>query len=341
MESSYYWEEFAEATVNQLVRPKPGETFLIITDTENDMNLAQACLAAGNRIGADTQLLVKPRLRTGRATSIGPIISEAISVSNVVLEFCGGIVRAPAMIEARSRGTRLLSTYMKGIESYAIRAVLDIDYDAMIRDAARVAKLWDETEICRVTSPHGTDVTFQLKPRKSLVGDGALSEDGEVDFFPGAQVSIAPVEESINGVIVCDCSDSNNGLVYTPYALTMENGVITAIEGGIEADITRAILKSRNDEKVYQLCHFSLGLNPKARIIGQALEDERVMAAVDFGFGYQDPDFGGTVGLSPYHWDIMMRAPTVYVDGKEMSGGGQLNHEMGFEVTTSYPGWNY
>ena len=60
-------------------------------------------------------------------------------------------------------------------------------------------------------------------------------------------------------------------------------------------------------------------------------EDERMLAAVDFGFGYQDPKFGGTVGLSPYHMDIMLATPTVYLDDKEMSGGGKLNHELGFE----------
>ncbi|GAF93914.1 unnamed protein product [marine sediment metagenome] len=60
-------------------------------------------------------------------------------------------------------------------------------------------------------------------------------------------------------------------------------------------------------------------------------EDERMLAAVDFGFGYQSPDFGGTVGLSPYHEDVMLATPTIYLDGKEMSGSGKLNSEMGFE----------
>jgi leucyl aminopeptidase (aminopeptidase T) len=86
-----------------------------------------------------------------------------------------------------------------------------------------------------------------------------------------------------------------------------------------------------NDKTLYKLCHFSIGLNPQAGISGHMTEDERKLAAVDFGFGYQNPAFGGLVGLSPYHEDVMLATPTIYLDDKEMSGGGRLNAELGFE----------
>ena len=334
MESHLYWSEWADVVVNKLVKPEPGQPFLVIADTSNDISLAELCLEAGIRAGADTQLMIIKRHQSHLPSYPGPIISDAISASKVILSFCGGIVRAPACVEARKNGTRLLSTGLKGIEEYAIRAVLDVDVEAMCRDAALVARLWDETDICRVTSPQGTDVSFQLKPRKCLVGDGALSYDGEVDFFPGAQVSIAPVEETINGTIVADAVDSR-GYIKTPYALTMKNGYIVDVQGGREAEDTKNWMESCKDEKVYRLCHYSFGLNPVARATLNAHESERVMAAVDFGFGYQEAAFGGTIGFSPYHWDLLMATPAVFLDGKQMSGGGKLNHELGFEVTTS------
>ena len=334
MSSSTYWNGFADVTINTLMKPEPGDPLLIIVDTTNDMNLAHACLGAALRAGADAQLMVLPRYVSGSATDPGPIFSDAVRASKIVLAFCGGVVRAPAMIEARAKGTRLLSspTINKGnIEDYVIRALLDIDHEAMLRNAQRAADLWDATDISRVTSPQGTDVSYQLAPRKSVIGDGALSEDGEADFFPGAQVNIAPVEETINGTIVIDASDSIQGVVHTPYSFTMEKGVITAVEGGKEADVMRDYLETRNDDTIYKLCHASIGLNPQAGISGNMIEDERMLAALDFGFGYQDPSMGGTVGLSPYHMDIMLATPTIYLDGKEMSGGGKLNPELGFE----------
>ena len=331
MRTSLYWEAFAEATITRLVRPEPGDPFLIITSTAHDIGLAEACLAAGMRAGADTQLIIKPRRVRGAASKLGPVISNAIRASKLILDLCDEIDTDPATIEARGKGTRLLVTNVKGVEDYVVRALLDVNVEAMIRNAELVARLWDQTKHCRVTSPQGTEVSFDLMPRKSISGDGALSEDGEVDFFPGAQVSIAPVEETINGTIVVDASDSVQGIVHTPYSLIMKNGVITAVEGGKEADVMRNWLERCDDEKLYRLCHFSVGLNPQAGISGNMIEDERMLAAVDFGFGYQDPAFGGTVGLSPYHEDVMLATPAIYLDGKEMSGGGKLNPEMGFE----------
>jgi leucyl aminopeptidase (aminopeptidase T) len=331
MISTLQWDEVAEVIIKQLVRPEPGDPLLIIIDPTNDINIAQECLAAAFRAGADAQLIIKSRFIMGTAPEPGPILSGAILGSKLVLALCEGIVRAPAMIEARNNGTRLLMTDLRGIENYVVRALLDVNIEAMNRNAQLVANLWDQTRQCRVTSPQGTEVSFELAPRKSVIGDGALSEAGEVDFFPGSQVSIAPVEETINGTVVIDASDSVQGVVSTPYSFALEQGVITSVDGGKEADAMREWLETRHDETIYKLCHFSVGLNPQAGISGNMLEDERLLAGIDFGFGYQDPSFGGTVGLSPYHMDIMLAMPTIYLDGKEMSGGGKLNQELGFE----------
>lgn len=334
MHSIIYWDEFAEEAIRKLVRPEPGDPLLILADTSNDLNLAQAFFAAGIRAGADAQLMVKPRAKNAyEAAHPGPILSAAIKGSKLILSIVDdGIDTSEAILEAREKGgTRVLFSDVRGVEEYVVRALLDVDVEAMLRNGEKIAKLWDETDHCRVTSPQGTDVSFQLKPRKSTLGDGAITEDGETDFFPGAQVNIAPVEETINGVIVIDASDSVQGIVQTPYRFIMEKGVITAVEGGKEADVMRNWLASCNDETIYKLCHFSIGLNPQAGISGKMIEDERMLAAVDFGFGYQNPSLGGTVGLSDYHMDIMLATPTIYLDGKEMSGGGRLNPEFGFE----------
>ena len=55
----------------------------------------------------------------------------------------------------------------------------------------------------------------------------------------------------------------------------MENGVITKVEGGSEADVMRAWLANCDDPTIYKLCHYSIGLNPQAGISGRMIEDER------------------------------------------------------------------
>ena len=51
MRTTLFWEAFAEATITRCIRPGPGDPFLIITDTGNDLSVAEACLAAGIRAG--------------------------------------------------------------------------------------------------------------------------------------------------------------------------------------------------------------------------------------------------------------------------------------------------
>lgn len=333
MRGNMYWQEFGEVVIRRLVRPEPGQSLLIIADTATDRSLVEACFAAGIRSGADTQMIVKARAAKHAPSNLGPAIAGAIGGAKLILVLGGGIVRDPATLKALENGARLLSTNVNGIEDYCLRALLDVDIDAMNRNADLVAKLWDETRVCHVTSPQGTDLTYALMPRKCVMGDGALSYDSEIDFFPGAQVNIAPVEESINGVVVVDASDSINGLVRTPYTMHLENGRIVRVEGGSEGENVRNWLATigAKDDKVYRLCHASIGMNPQAGISGNLLEDERKLTALDLGFGFQYPALGGTIGLSPYHWDIMMSTPTISLDGKEMSGGGKLNPAMGFE----------
>lgn len=325
MRASLYWEQFAEIVVNQLVKAKPGEPFLIVTNTNSDLNLAQACLAAGMRAGADSQLVVKPRLVHGTVSKLGPILSDAIRASKVILDLSDELDFDPVTLEARKKGARVLATNVSGIEEYVIRALLDVNIEAMIRNAKLVKKLWDQTKRFRVTSPQGTDLSFGMMSAKAEIGDGALSEDGEIDFCPGAQVTIehhnTASQETINGRIVVDASDTIQGIVHNPYTLIIEEGVITSIEGGKEADVVRDYLKKLNEPKVYRLVHTSIGLNPQARIVGNFVEDERVLSALDFGFGRE----------CPYHEDVMVSTPTIYLDDKEMSGGSKLNPEMGFE----------
>jgi leucyl aminopeptidase (aminopeptidase T) len=327
------WDGFAKKTIEVLMRPDPGDSLVIIVDSRTDPALGAACLAAARLAGAEAQLLAQETNAPGTASRLGDALSEAVRESKYVLALCPGVVRTPAMMEARANGTRLLSTNVTGIEDYVVRALVDVDVEAMIRNAHRAAELWDATDVCRVTSPEGTNISFRHKPRKSTVGDGALSQPGEVDYFPGAQVSIAPLEETIEGTIVIDASDSVQGVVLSPYSFTLKRGVITRIEGGREADTMRAWLEACNDPTIYKLCHFSLGLNKAAGISGNMIEDERKLAAVDFGFGFQDPKFGGAVGFSHYHMDVMLATPTIVLDGVVMSGGGALNPDLGFEPT--------
>ncbi|MEE9491103.1 MAG: hypothetical protein V3V80_02220, partial [Dehalococcoidia bacterium] len=199
------WGEWAEAVVRMMVEVKPGENLLILTDTGTDKEIGEACLNAGINAKAHAQLLVTPPL-TSRDTRDFRSTVGAILSADVIVDLCdvSNESLSAAMLKAREKGARITSCAVRGAEDYVIAAVLDVDYPLMVEVAEKMCALWRKTKVCRVTSALGTDVSFQLKGRPALRGDGRATEPGVHEYFPGTSPSIAPVEETINGTIVVD-----------------------------------------------------------------------------------------------------------------------------------------
>jgi leucyl aminopeptidase (aminopeptidase T) len=138
------------------------------------------------------------------------------------------------------------------------------------------------------------------------------------------------VETTIDGTIVVDGTVSPPiGQVATPITLRLEKGVITALEGGRDADALRAHLESAGDPKAFHLCHFNIGMNPRARLGIKMMQDEMVMGAVTFGFGDQDPIFQGTVGAAKLHTDVVLTSAAISLDGVVMCENNRLNPDLG------------
>jgi len=327
----YRWGEWAEAVMRMIVEVKPGENLLILADTWTDMEIAEACLIAGINAKAKAQMLVIPRMsHTDTSELSGPTVA-AIASADLVVGVCETMfVEKASTRQACANGTRIVSAMPRGQEDFIIEGLLDVDYARMIEVAKKVCELWEKTEVCHVTSSLGTDISFRLKGRPALVGDGMATEPGQVGFIPGVSAGIAPVEETINGTIVIDgCIEPGSRLVSAPITCRLEKGVITAIEGAADAAAWRSALESVDDPKAFHLCHFTLGLNPRARASGSMHQCEHVMGAVTLGFGDQAPEFKGTVGAAKIHADVVLMSPTVTLDGVLMLEDNELNPDLG------------
>ena len=322
------WGEFGEVAVRMMGQVKPGEDLLIVANTWTNMEIAEACMIAGINAKANAQLLVIPRMPETDTREFSPSTAGAIQGADVIVALCEGIVHRAATRKARDKGTRIVSTMPNGIEDYVIEGILDVDYALMIQVCEKICELWEKTEVCQVTSPLGTDISFRLQGRPALVGDGMATEPGEADYFPGVDASVAPVEETINGTIVIDGTVAPGGPVSEPITCHLEKGVITAIEGGVDANAWRSALESVDDPNAFHLCHFTLGLNPRARMSGYMLQDEHVMGAVTFGFGDQDPSYRGMVGTAKIHADVVLVSPSITLDGVPMCENNRLNPDL-------------
>jgi leucyl aminopeptidase (aminopeptidase T) len=325
------WGELGEIVIRQMVDVKPGENLLILADTWTDIDIAEACLVAGFNAKANAQLLVIPRMSPTDTREFNACTGGAIKGSDVIVGLCEMIfLEKEATRRAREKGTRIVSTMPRGMEDFLIEGMVDVDYSRLNQVAAKIGELWGQTLLCQVTSSLGTDISFRLKGRPVDVGDGTATLPGKVGYFPGPDAGIAPIEDTINGTIVIDgCIDPGNRLVTTPITLSLEKGVIKSIQGGADANAWRASLESVGDPKAFHLCHFTIGLNPRAKPSNNMHECEHVLGAITFGFGSQDPIFQGTVGAAKIHSDVVLLSSTVYLDGKVMCENNKLNPELG------------
>lgn len=75
-------------------------------------------------------------------------------------------------------------------------------------------------------------------------------------------------------------------------------------------------------EKAYRVAELGIGLNPKAKIIGLVLEDEKVLGTVHIALG-NNLSFGGDNDV-PLHLDGVILKPDIYVDGKKIMSRGKF-----------------
>ncbi len=130
--------------------------------------------------------------------------------------------------------------------------------------------------------------------------------------LPTGEVYIAPVEESMEGKLVCDAAMGGIGLLKTPVTVKVKGGTVDAVTSA-DADTLRRVQNSLHTDAMARVVgEFAFGINPKARFIEEFLETEKVCGTVHIAFG-DNTDFPGGKNNSANHMDLMMNKPTVRV----------------------------
>ena len=148
------------------------------------------------------------------------------------------------------------------------RALLETDYAGLAAAQQRFVEAMRDAEV-RVTSPLGTDIRFRIGDRPVNFGDGNAAKertdqgviliDREIELPSGA-VRVAPIEESVNGVIVFPPSQWD-GRPVTGLAVRIENGRVAGMTAESGQDAAEAELAGVPEE-ARAFREFALGFNP-------------------------------------------------------------------------------
>ena len=140
--------------------------------------------------------------------------------------------------------------------------------DPVIRRRALAgANLLRQAETMRVTSAMGTDLTCNVKDRVVLGLYSLADEPGRWDNWPSGMVTVGPDEFSANGTLVLDINDVILRLgryVTAPVKMTLRDGLIVKIEGGLDARLLEDWFAAFNDETAYRIAHIGWGCEHRA-----------------------------------------------------------------------------
>lgn len=224
------------------------------------------------------------------------------------------------------------------VESF-VRTV-PIDYAVLKRRCGAIKKVLDEAVEVRVRAPGGTDLVLGLRGRLAKLDDGDFSAGGRGGNLPAGETFISPENGTARGIIAFDGSISlHDGdiLIHRPIVCTVAEGYIVKIEGGEEAEALRRTveLAERNAldyeaagklpvgsgaiyaKNARNIGELGIGLNPRATVTGNMLEDEKAFRTCHFAVGHNyDEDAPALI-----HLDGLVRNPTIAAvmeDGREL-----------------------
>lgn len=342
----------ADIAVKEVLAVKEGEHVLIITNPEKDVyKIAQAIYVASLNANASPALVVQQRKTSfdyAEPPVIGAIKTEPPVIISISAERMGKDREALAN-PYKGKGGKTYSSFFDYLlyESKKIRAfwspkvtvnmfvrTVPLDYGGLRERCARIANELLNVEEVHVKTELGTDVIVGIKGRKPRVDDGDFSVSGKGGNLPAGEVFISPQLGISHGAIVFDGSITldETMVIKTPIKVEIEKGFVTKIKGGKEAkklasyldfaekrpfemmkkgelDEQKAKEYSRNARHIGEL---GIGTNPNAKIVGNVLEDEKVLGTVHFAIGSNyDHDASALI-----HSDGIVKKPTITVDGK-------------------------
>ena len=100
------------------------------------------------------------------------------------------------------------------IEEYIINGVkVGVGHEVIVQNGNVICELSRKIKTCRITSTLEW-ISFCFRERLIMFGDGIVPKLGKIDFFPGVQVSITSLRETINDRFVVDGSISPGGIIY-------------------------------------------------------------------------------------------------------------------------------
>ena len=245
------------------------------------------------------------------------MVTEAMKAADiVVIPTSTSLSHTQARKEANANGARIAT--LPSITEDIINRAINVDYQAIRKRSETIADMMTAADTARITTGKGTDITLVLKGREGEPDCGIYHNPGDFGNLPAGEAYIAPLEGESEGTLVVDGAIAGIGRLEKLVTITVEEGMAQTIENCPE-------LEEKLDEHgrmARNIAELGVGTNDKATVIGNILEDEKVMGTVHVAMG-NNALFGGNVNV-PVHLDCIILNPTLTIGDELIIDKGTL-----------------
>jgi aminopeptidase len=190
------------------------------------------------------------------------------------------------------------------------------EHKNMQNQAEKLMAALEDTVTVEIRNPAGTNLTLHTHDRRFFTDTKLDWKTMKWMNLPTGEVIVAPVEDSLNGKLVCDMAVGGIGKLRDPVEVTAKNGRVEKVFSR-DADHLRRVKETfQTDDWSDVVGEFAFGINPKARFVDEFLEAEKILGTVHVAFG-ANTDMPGGKNPSKNHMDLLISEPTVTVTKKD------------------------
>jgi 2,5-dihydroxypyridine 5,6-dioxygenase len=308
---------------------KPGSNVLVVADDYvRAVALASDFTDVANVMGADAVLAVF-KSRTYIAEEPPLTVAAAMKVADTLLEVTetSELGHSSARKEATDAGLRRCTLIPPDSGEDLLQVPMSVEDWTVIKErTTRVAEVQTKGKMVRITTPHGTDVSFSIEGRPAIhispLCDGPLSV---APFYAESAVSV--VEGTTEGVVVVDSFVQGwKYMLQKPIRFEVRKGraLIDSVYSEIPEQAER-FKKLITIDGMANNCAAELGIGTSHVVPGPLtgyIVDKGRLGHFHLACG-RNYDLGGQ-STSLIHQDSDMTRATITIDGFALMEDGEL-----------------
>lgn len=303
---------------------QPGEEVLIITDARMDQNVVQAFADVVREYGAELVVTMMDA-RSGSGQEPPAQVAHAMRGASLAIELTSEFVHhSVARQSAQRAGLRYLFIGDIDRAMLAEPGAVYADFAAIAPRIQRMSDEITEGSTMRITSPSGTDMTFDLVGRNGRALTGLATEPSQFGAPPCLEGGVIPKPGGSSGRVVVDAYCVGVGLISEPITVVVEKGRAVSIEGGTQADQLRSLVEGARNDNAWNVSEVGIGFNDAALLIDNVTSAESIYGTAHIALGSTPADLDIEMISAGIHLDMVFHKPTITVDDRVAMRDGEF-----------------